>query len=48
MHMADELVRMEHINKSYGRVQALDDVTLSVARARSSACSATTAPASRR
>jgi simple sugar transport system ATP-binding protein len=28
--MADELIRMEHINKSYGRVQALEDVTLSV------------------
>ena len=28
--MADELIRMEHINKSYGRVQALDDVTFNV------------------
>ena len=28
--MADELVRMEHINKYFGRVQALNDVTLSV------------------
>jgi simple sugar transport system ATP-binding protein len=28
--MADELVRMEHINKFFGRVQALNDVTLSV------------------
>jgi simple sugar transport system ATP-binding protein len=28
--MAEELVRMEHISKSYGRVQALDDVTLKV------------------
>ena len=30
--MADELVRMEHINKYFGRVQALNDVTLSVRR----------------
>jgi simple sugar transport system ATP-binding protein len=28
--MADELIRMEHISKFYGRVQALDDVTLTV------------------
>ena len=28
--MADELVRMERINKYFGRVQALNDVTLSV------------------
>jgi simple sugar transport system ATP-binding protein len=27
--MPDELVRMEHINKFFGRVQALNDVTLS-------------------
>ena len=30
--MSDELVRMEHINKFFGRVQALNDVTLSVRR----------------
>jgi simple sugar transport system ATP-binding protein len=30
--MAEELVRMEHINKFFGRVQALNDVTLSVRR----------------
>src|SRR6476646_3319418 len=30
--MRDELVRMEHINKFFGRVQALNDVTLSVRR----------------
>ena len=30
--MSDELVRMEHINKYFGRVQALNDVTLSVRR----------------
>jgi simple sugar transport system ATP-binding protein len=30
--MPDELVRMEHINKFFGRVQALSDVTLSVRR----------------
>jgi simple sugar transport system ATP-binding protein len=30
--MADELVRMEHINKFFGRVQALNDVSLSVRR----------------
>ena len=30
--MTDELVRMEHINKYFGRVQALNDVTLSVCR----------------
>src|SRR5246500_3243129 len=30
--MADELVRMEHISKYFGRVQALNDVTLSVKR----------------
>jgi simple sugar transport system ATP-binding protein len=29
--MAEDLVRMEHIDKFYGRVQALDDVTLRVA-----------------
>ena len=28
--MSDELIRMEHISKSFGRVQALDDVTLVV------------------
>jgi simple sugar transport system ATP-binding protein len=28
--MADDLVRMEHISKYYGRVQALEDVTLTV------------------
>jgi simple sugar transport system ATP-binding protein len=28
--MIEELVRMEHINKYFGRVQALNDVTLSV------------------
>ena len=28
--MADELVRMEHINKFFGRVQALNDVTFTV------------------
>ena len=30
--MPDELARMEHINKFFGRVQALNDVTLSVRR----------------
>jgi simple sugar transport system ATP-binding protein len=30
--MTEELVRMEHINKFFGRVQALNDVTLSVHR----------------
>ena len=30
--MTDELVRMEHINKFYGRVQALNDVTFTVRR----------------
>jgi simple sugar transport system ATP-binding protein len=30
--MADTLVRMERINKFFGRVQALDDVNLSVSR----------------
>src|ERR1700754_3169430 len=30
--MSDELVRMEHINKFFGRVQALNDVSLSVRR----------------
>jgi simple sugar transport system ATP-binding protein len=28
--MAEPLIRMEHINKSYGRIQALDDVSLTV------------------
>jgi simple sugar transport system ATP-binding protein len=28
--MAQELIRMEHVNKFYGRVQALDDVNLVV------------------
>src|SRR5260370_22257048 len=28
--MADELVRMEHISKFFGRVQALNDVTFTV------------------
>ena len=47
--MADPLVRMENISKSYGSVQALDGRHLTVARARDRrACSATTAPASRR
>ena len=32
--MAEELVRMEHISKFYGRVQALDDVNLHRQRAR--------------
>lgn len=30
--MAEELVRMEHISKFYGRVQALRDITVSVRR----------------
>ena len=30
--MPDELVRMEHINKFFGRVQALNDISLSVRR----------------
>ncbi|MDZ4764074.1 MAG: ATP-binding cassette domain-containing protein [Chloroflexota bacterium] len=30
--MNDELVRMEHINKFFGRVQALNDVTFSVGK----------------
>ena len=30
--MADELIRMEHINKSYGRIQALEDVSLTVGK----------------
>lgn len=30
MTMTNELVRMEHINKFFGRVQALNDVTLTV------------------
>ena len=30
--MAEELVRMEHINKFFGRVQAINDVTLLVRR----------------
>jgi simple sugar transport system ATP-binding protein len=30
--MAEELVRMAHISKSYGRIQALQDVNLSVRR----------------
>lgn len=28
--MIEPLIRMEHINKSYGRIQALDDVSLTV------------------
>ena len=32
--MAEELVRMEHITKFYGRVQALDDVNFTVQRER--------------
>ena len=32
--MAEDLIRMEHINKFYGRVQALDDVNFSVTRKR--------------
>ena len=47
--MPDELVRMEHINKFFGRVQALNDVTLSVvAEMKSSVCWVTTARANRR
>ena len=30
--MGEDLIRMEHINKFYGRVQALDDVNFNVAR----------------
>jgi simple sugar transport system ATP-binding protein len=30
--MAEDLIRMDHINKFYGRVQALDDVNFSVGR----------------
>ena len=30
--MAEDLIRMEHINKFFGRVQALDDVNLKVSR----------------
>jgi simple sugar transport system ATP-binding protein len=30
MTMSDELIRMEHINKFFGRVQALNDVTFTV------------------
>ena len=46
--MAD-LIRMEHITKYYGRVHALDDVNFAVREQRDRrACSATTAPASRR
>jgi simple sugar transport system ATP-binding protein len=30
--MAEDLIRMEHVNKFYGRVQALDDVNFRVAR----------------
>jgi len=30
--VSEDLIRMEHINKFYGRVQALDDVTFSVSR----------------
>jgi simple sugar transport system ATP-binding protein len=30
--MADELVRMEHVDKWYGRVQALNDVSVTIAR----------------
>jgi simple sugar transport system ATP-binding protein len=30
MTMAEELVRMEHINKFFGRVQALEDVSLTI------------------
>ena len=47
--MAEDLIRMEHINKFYGRVQALKTSTLQVSSARrSSGSSATTARASRR
>ncbi|MBV8796503.1 MAG: sugar ABC transporter ATP-binding protein, partial [Hyphomicrobiales bacterium] len=30
--MSEDLIRMEHIDKFYGRVQALDDVYFTVAR----------------
>ena len=30
--MVDELIRMEHIYKSYGRIQALEDVSLTVGK----------------
>src|SRR5271169_6700944 len=30
--MSEDLIRMEHIDKFYGRVQALDDVNFGVAR----------------
>ena len=45
----DDVLRVEHIAKRFGPVTALRDVNLHLqARARCSACSATTAPASRR
>ena len=46
--MAEELVRMDNINKYYGRVHALRDVNLKVIRGEVVACSAITAPANRR
>src|SRR5258708_17918554 len=30
--MTEDLVRMEHISQSYGRIRALEDVTLSVGK----------------
>ena len=46
--MSADLIRMEHIDKFYGRVQALDDVNFTSRARRSSGYWATTARASRR
>ena len=43
-----DALQAEHIAKRFGAVTALVDVNLRLARARCSACSATTARASRR
>ena len=47
--VADEVLRVEHITKRFGPVVALRDINLQPAQGRGArACSATTAPASRR
>jgi hypothetical protein len=42
------MIEASDLRKAYGDVQALDGLGFAVAPARSSACSAPTAPASRR
>ena len=46
--MSEEMLRTEHVSKSFGRVTALRDVSIRLPRAKSWGFSAITAPANRR